>query len=290
MTPVTTAVILAGGLGKRMLPITAAIPKEMLPVVDRPLIQYAVEEAVASGIRRVVLVTSPGKEMIREYFTGNTAAARAFAAAGDHGALASATAASKLADFRFAVQEQPLGIAHAVACARQWLDEPAFALMFPDDLLLSREPAIGQLLRRHGETGGGVLAVQEVPLEQVANYGVVDVDTDGRVRAIVEKPAPARAPSTRAVVGRYVLTRDILRHIETLRPGLGGELQLTDAIQAQIAAAGLVHATLLEADRYDTGRAGGYVQAVVAAAQRRPDLDDALAAIRRMLSGGDRTT
>ena len=285
---VNTALILAGGLGKRLLPITAAIPKEMLPVVDRPLLQFAAEEAVASGIRRIVFVTSPGKGIIRDYFSGRGSAIARLQAAGDDESLAIATGASRLADFEFVEQPRPLGIANAVACARQWLDEPAFALMFPDDLLFAKVPPLQQLIARHRTTGGGVIAVQSVPADEVANYGIVSINpaSGGRLAGIVEKPEPAEAPSNLAVIGRYVLTRGILDHIDRLQPGRGGEYQLTDAIESQLQAGDPVHAVEIEAERFDTGRPGGYLVALTAAALRRPDLGDALATIRRMLAQG----
>ena len=284
---VNTALILAGGLGKRLLPITAAIPKEMLPVVDRPLLEYAVEECVDAGIDHVVIVLSPGKESIQEYFEGTSRATRTLVELGDPQS-ATALRGSTLATYSFTEQREPKGQADAVATARHIIGNQPFALLFPDDLIFAAPSVVAQLVARHNETGGTVVAVQEVPPDQVENYGIADTGPDGdwRITRLVEKPAQADAPSRFGVVGRYVLAPSIFDHIDVLKPGRGGESWIADAIAAQIAAGEAVHAVAFDGDRYDTGRPGGYLEAFVAAAMRRSDLQDAVMTIRRMLAQG----
>lgn len=272
MSGVRTAVILAGGLGTRLLPATKAVPKELLPVVDRPLIQYAVEEAVASGIERVVIVLSPGKAAIREHFSDWGRVIEALREQGKTDALELAEAPARLADIHFTVQERPLGIANAIATTRQLAGDDPFALLFPDDLIFAEPGVTAQLVERHQQAAGTVLAVEEVPQSEISNYGIVSAGADGSVTSIVEKPAPGTVDSNLAIVGRYVLAPTIFEHIDRLEPGRGGEYQVTDAIAAQVAAGEPVHAHRYSGERYDTGRPGGYLAAFVAAAMRRPDL------------------
>lgn len=286
--PVRKAVILAGGLGTRMLPASAAAPKEMLPVLDKPLLEYAVEEAIEAGIEQIILVLSPGKESIREYFEGNSRVARTLVERGDDRA-AIALRGSHLASFSFTEQREPRGIADAVATTRAIVGDEPFALMFPDDLIFASPSATAQLATRQAETGGSVVAVQPVAPELVENYGIADTapGRDWRISGIIEKPSASEAPSNYAVVGRYILAPSIFEHIERLAPGRGGEYQITDAIAAQISAGEPVHALPFEGDRFDTGRPGGYLEAFVAAALRRPELESSVAAIRTMLRMSD---
>ncbi len=285
---VRKAVILAGGLGTRMLPASAAAPKEMLPVLDKPLLEYAVEECVEAGIEEVIIVLSPGKESIREYFEGTNRVATALAERDDARA-ATALRGSTLARFHFTEQREPKGIANAVATTREIVGDEPFALLFPDDLIFSTPSTVTRLVARNRGTGGTVITVQEVAPEQVESYGIADTsaDRDWRISALVEKPTIAEAPSRFAVIGRYILAPSIFGHIDRLKPGRGGEYQITDAIAAQIAAGEPVHALLFEGDRYDTGRPGGYLEAFVGAALRRPDLAESVAAIRTMLRMSD---
>ncbi len=275
MPKVRKAVILAAGLGTRMLPATKAVPKEMLPIVDKPLIQYAVEECVNSGIDEIVFVVAAGKEAIRDHF-GTTSRAEAWARErGDATLLATLGAPAKLAHFHFAHQDQPRGIAHAVRCARQYVEGEPFALLFPDDLILGSNPVTRQLAAVHESHGGTVLAVMDVPREETPQYGIVDAPAGinpAPVRGLVEKPALEDAPSTLAIVGRYILSASIFAQIDSLKPGRNGELQITDAIAGQVAAGEPVWACAYDGDRYDTGRPAGYLIASIAAGLARPDI------------------
>ena len=279
MATVRTAVILAAGLGTRLLPATKAVPKEMLPIVDKPLIQYAVEEAVAAGIERIVFVVAEGKESIKEHF-GHTSRAEAHAREhDDREMMAVLDQPAGLARFEYVLQDRPLGIAHAVACARQFVDGEPFALIFPDDLIVAVRPCVAQLVEAYGACGGSVIAVQEVAVADIPQYGIVDPAGGGnpaRLRGIVEKPAAEDAPSRLGVVGRYVLSPSIFAHIDRLKPGKNGELQLTDALASQIAAGEPVCAFTYEGKRYDTGRPLGLLVANLAVALGRPGLGEAL--------------
>lgn len=275
MASVSRAVILAAGMGTRMLPATKAVPKEMLPVVDKPLIQYAVEECAAAGINHVVFVIAPGREGIREHFAAHSRVEAWARARGDDEALALIEAPSRLARFDYIVQEHPLGIANAVRCAREFVEGEPFALLFPDDLIIAREPAVGQLARAYEACAGSVIAVMPVAPDEVSQYGIVDPADGGnpaRLRGVVEKPSVAQAPSLLGIVGRYILSPTIFRHIDRLKPGAGGELQITDALASQISAGEPVSAYAFEGQRYDTGRPLGLLVASVAAALARADL------------------
>ncbi len=275
MVAVSKAVILAAGLGTRMLPATKAVPKEMLPVVDKPLIQYAVEEAVAAGIREVVFVVAEGKEAITEHF-GHLSRVEAFVRdKGDRKLLAQVQEPSNLARFEYVLQERPLGIAHAVACARDFVEGEPFALIFPDDLIISERACTAQLVEAYGNCSGSLIAVEHVEPEDIPSYGIVDPAGPGnpaRLRGLVEKPEVEDAPSSLGVVGRYILGPSIFEHIDALTPGKNGELQLTDALAAQIAGGEPVCAFEYSGVRYDTGRPLGLLVAGLGVALGRPDL------------------
>ena len=278
MQSVSTAVILAAGLGTRMLPATKSVPKEMLPIVDRPLVQYCVDEALAAGITEIVFVVAEGKEAIREHFEAGTRVERALRETGNTRAADELLAIGARATFHYVNQEKQLGIAHAVNCARQHLEGRPFALMFPDDLVLGAS-CVGELVAAHTESGGSLIAVESVADADVPQYGIVDpVDSanPARLRRVVEKPALADAPSRLGIVGRYILSETIFRHIDAIPPGANGELQITDALASQIAAGEPVYSFQFSGVRYDTGRPLGYLTASVAAAMRRPELADAL--------------
>lgn len=276
MTSVSWAVILAAGLGTRMLPATKAVPKEMLPIVDRPLIQYAVDECLTAGITEVVFVIAEGKEAIREYYSEGGRTETMLRAAGNRAAADALAEIARGARFEWVYQDRPLGIAHAVNCARSFVESEPFALLFPDDLLIAAEPVVGQLAAAYERTGGSVIAVQEVPSEDVSQYGIVDPAEPGanpaRLRGIVEKPSVEEAPSNLGVVGRYILSPTIFRHIDRIEPGKNGELQITDAFASQIRAGETVSALRYEGTRYDTGRPLGLVVASVGAALAREDM------------------
>ena len=282
MAPVRRAVILAAGLGTRLLPATKSVPKEMLPLVDRPLIQYAVEEAVASGIGEIVFVLAPDRRAVREHFGGGARTEAIARARNDAALLERVLAPERLARFLFVEQREPLGTGHALLQARPFLEGEPFALLFPDDVILGERPCTAQLIRAFEASGAdAILAVEEVPQARISQYGVVDptvpeAETSAgapiRLRGIVEKPAAAEAPSTLGVVGRYILGSAIFDQIEQLEPGAGGELQLTDALAARIAAGETVCACRFEGRRYDAGRPAGAIAAALAAALEREEL------------------
>ncbi|MEP7216889.1 MAG: UTP--glucose-1-phosphate uridylyltransferase [Anaerolineaceae bacterium] len=286
MPHITHAVILAAGLGTRMLPATKSIPKEMLPVVDKPLIQYAVEEAVAAGITEVIFVIADGKEAIIDHFGHGGRTERILERDGRADLLGNIRAPADLANFHYRRQPEPLGIANAVACARDLLEGTPFVLIFPDDLLLAKTPVVGQLVGAYDSGDGSIIAVQHVADADVPQYGIVDPEGEGnpvRLRGIVEKPALAAAPSRLGVVGRYILGTTIFSHIDRIPPGKNGELQLTDALASQIAAGEPVSAFAYEGTRYDTGRPLGLIAANIGAALARSDLRQPLADYLRSL-------
>lgn len=292
MVKVNKALILAAGLGTRMLPATKAVPKEMLPVVDKPLVQYAVEEAVDAGIDHIIFVIAEGKEAIAQHFGDQTRADAYVREKNDPALLEAVQRPAKLARFDYTYQHEPKGIAHAVACARQYLEGEPFALVFPDDLILSSRSIIAQLVEAYEQCQGSVIAVHNVPREDIPQYGIVDpIDNanPARLRRVVEKPAIEEAPSTLGIVGRYILSPTIFDHIDRIPPGKNGELQITDALMSQIAAGEPVCGFQYEGTRYDTGRPGGYLVAQVAAALRRDDLAPSIRArLNDLLSEGDR--
>jgi UTP--glucose-1-phosphate uridylyltransferase len=275
MATVRSALILAAGLGTRMLPATKAVPKEMLPVVDTPLIQYAVDEAVAAGIDHIVFVIAEGKEAIAEHFGSHTRADAYAAESGDPSLIERVTGPSRLARFDYVLQDKPRGIAHAVACARQFVEGQPFALIFPDDIITGPRSCVAQLVDAHATVGGTVLAVQRVRPEDVPQYGIIDPSGSGNpmpLRGVVEKPALADAPSDLGIVGRYILSETIFSHIDRTPPGKNGELQITDAIASQLAAGEPVSGYAYEGVRHDTGRPLGYLVANIAVALGREDL------------------
>lgn len=276
MASVRRAVILAAGLGTRMLPATKSVAKEMLPIVDRPIIQYAVEEAAAAGIEEIVMVLAPDRGAIREHFGGGSHTEAIARARGNAALVERVVAPERLANFTFVEQREPLGTGHAVQQARAHLEGEPFALLFPDDIILGAAPCTAQLVGTYEGCGAAaVVAVQQVPAAQIPQYGIVDPEAPGnpaRLRGIVEKPAASDAPSDLGVVGRYVLGPSIFDQIEKLEPGAGGELQLTDAIAGQVAAGEPVYACRFEGRRYDAGRPAGAIAAAVAAALDREEL------------------
>lgn len=277
MVQVRKAVVLAAGLGTRMLPATKAIPKEMLPVVDKPLIQYAVEEAAAAGIEDVIFVVAEGKEAIADHFGHTTRTEAVLKEQRDRELLEIVQRPSHLARFEYVLQDSPKGIAHAIACAREYVEGEAFALIFPDDLIIGERPCIGQMIEAYA--GGSMIAVQEVSPDDIPQYGIVDPAAPGNpapLQGVVEKPRPEDAPSRLGIVGRYILGPTIFEHIDATPPGKNGELQITDALARQIAAGELVTAFSYEGVRHDTGRPLGYLAANVAVALQSETLGPAL--------------
>jgi UTP--glucose-1-phosphate uridylyltransferase len=284
VAPVTCAVIPVGGLGTRFLPATKAVPKEMLPVVDKPLIQYAVEEAIAAGIERIVIVTGRGKSAIEDHFDHAVELEQALAKNNKTDSLALVEGGGMPPGaIAYTRQQKPLGLGHAVWCARDLVGDQPFAVMLPDDMVLAETPCLSQMLDAYRTVGGNLAAVMDVPREHTARYGVLDVGIDDgqlvEVRGLVEKPAPEAAPSTLSIIGRSVLQPEIFAKLEAQQAGAGGEIQLTDAM------AGLIgnqpfHGFRFDGTRYDCGDKLGFIEATLAYALAR---DDLAAATRYML-------
>ena len=266
--PVRKAVFPVAGLGTRFLPATKAMPKEMLPVVDKPLIQYAVEEAAAAGVTDMIFITGRNKRSIEDHFDKNPELEAELAAKGKQQLLVIVHSIAPMnVNFIYIRQPAPLGLGHAVLCARPVVGDEPFGVILADDLIHAPSPALGQLIRAREAMGGGnVLAVQNVPHEDTNKYGIVAVDdetaTTTRVRAMVEKPAPESAPSTLAVIGRYVLEPEIFDTLQKVQRGAGGEIQLTDAIAAHLDTLP-THAHRFEGRRFDCGSKQGFLTATV---------------------------
>ena len=285
---VCKAVILAAGHGTRFLPATKAVPKEMLPLVDKPVIQYVVEEAIAAALHHVTIVTAGPKRAVEDHFDRNPELEQLLESTGREPELREILRVADLADMSYVRQKGRRGIAHAVLMARHVVGEEPFALFFPDDIIVSDVPAIRQLMDVHERHGGSVIAVQRVPRQEVVHYGVIAAepveDRVYRVRAIVEKPAVEEAPSELAVVGRYVLTADIWPLLERTPPGANAEMQLTDTLAMLLEAGHPLFACEFEGERFDTGRPLGLLEASVALALRREDSGPALKQYLRSLS------
>lgn len=289
---VTTAVIPAAGLGTRFLPATKATPKEMLPVVDKPAIQYVVEEAVAAGLDDILFVTGRSKRPLEDHFDRNLELEAALEAKGDDARLRSVTESNDLARIHYVRQGDALGLGHAVHVAEQHVGGEAFAVLLGDDLIDPRDPVLQRMIDVRDRLGGSVLCLMEVPRDQISLYGCAAVepgDSDGVVLVtdLVEKPDAASAPSSLAVIGRYILDPEIFSVLERTPPGRGGEIQLTDALR-ELALAGRVHGVLFSGRRYDTGDRLSYLQAVIRLALEREDLGPALRAwLPQALEEGD---
>ncbi len=277
---VRKAVFPAAGWGTRFLPATKAQPKEMLPLVDKPVIQYAVEEAVAAGIDQVIIVTSSQKRAIEDHFDLSFELEHLLESKGDIEMLRRVRHISDLAQISYVRQKEQLGLGHAVLMAKDLVGHEPFAVILSDDVVAADQPCIGQLVEAYRETHASAVAVMEVPREETRRYGVVDVEPppngvgDGRlfrVKGLVEKPDPADAPSNLAIIGRYVLTPKIFEKLEQTPRGAGGEIQLTDAIEALMAEQD-VYAYAFEGVRYDAGTTMGWLKASVELALERPDV------------------
>lgn len=289
MKTLRKAVIPVAGLGTRFLPATKAQPKEMLPLVDTPVIQYVVEEAIRAGVESLVLVTGRGKAAIENHFDISFELEDTLRRRGKQEDLDLVRGISHLAQFAYVRQGEPLGLGHAVLCARHAVGDEPFALLLGDDVFDERDSALDALIAAYHSTGKSVVGVQEVPLEHVSRYGIVSApeghhDT-WNVTSIVEKPQPSEAPSRWAVVGRYVLESRVFDHLAALEPGVGGEYQLTDAL-AVLAREGRLVAAPIPAKRYDTGNKLDYLKANVEFALKREDLREDFAAYLKELSRG----
>ncbi len=273
---VRKAVFPVAGLGTRFLPATKAMPKEMLPIVDRPLIQYAVDEAIAAGIRELIFVTHRSKRAIEDYFDRALEIERELASKGRHGQLKELRRlVPEQVHIAYARQSAPLGLGHAIQCARHLIGNEPFAVLLPDDLIDAEQPAISQMVERYNSCGSSIVAVQTVPRAETSQYGIVETALSGaplaRVMGIVEKPAPDVAPSDQAVVGRYIFTPQILDCLESLEPGANNEIQLTDGI-ARLLAREPVFAHRFTGKRYDCGSKLGFLEATLAYASKHAEL------------------
>ncbi len=274
---VTKAIFPVAGLGTRFLPATKAIPKETLTLVDRPLIQYAVDEALASGIEQLIFVTSRGKSNLEDYFDRSPELERTLSKAGKKDLLRIVHDVTlDSGAVTYVRQNQALGLGHAISCARHLIQDEPFAVILPDDVISASTPCLKQMIDVYNRTGGSVIAAMEVPPALASSYGILDVaGVAGRVaevRGIVEKPAADKAPSNLAVIGRYILDPSIFDHLDGLPPSAGGEIQLTDGIAAMIAAGQGVHAYRFSGDRFDCGSKAGFLQATVSFALARSEL------------------
>ena len=273
---VRKAILPVGGLGTRFLPATKAMPKEMLPVVDKPLVQYAAEEAWAAGIEELIFVTGRGKAAIEDHFDHSWELQDTLAARGKDEALETIRAMlSKPGRVAYTRQQEPLGLGHAVWCARHLVGDEPFAVLLADDLVLSDRPCLAQMMEAYQETGGNLVAVKDVPREQTGRYGILDVaKDDGRLaeaKGLVEKPAPEAAPSTLSIIGRYILQPAVFAELERQERGAGGEIQLTDAMARTIGTIPF-HGLRFVGTRFDCGSKAGYLEANIAFALERPDL------------------
>ncbi len=276
---VTKAIFPVAGLGTRFLPATKSIPKEIMTLVDRPLIQYAIDEARAAGIKEFIFVTSRGKSALEDYFDHSPELEATLERAGkthllkvlestnmDSGAIA------------YIRQHRALGLGHAVWCARRLLADEPFAVILPDDVIASDTPCLQQMVEAHAETGGNMVAAMEVPDERTSSYGILDVDVDMgsvvSVKGMVEKPKLGTAPSNLAVIGRYILTPQVMSNLHSIKKGAGGEIQLTDAIAKEIKTSGNVYGFRFKGQRYDCGSKAGFLQATVAFGLAHADLHD----------------
>lgn len=274
---IKTAVFPVAGLGSRFLPATKAIPKEMLVVVDKPLIQYAVEEAKAAGIEKFIFITSQGKEAIENHFDSHSSLENVL------------SARKKLEDLEkirsiqipegqavFIRQSEPLGLGHAVWCARHFIEEEAFSLLLADDLVAGKIPCLKQMIDAYDNQDGNMVAVMDVAKNETNKYGILDVDLrlDNKLRAkgVVEKPAPANAPSTTAIIGRYILQKSIFEPLNLKKEGAGGEIQLTDGLQAMLQKNVNLTGFEFAGNRYDCGTKVGWLQANLALAVEDKEL------------------
>lgn len=279
---ITKAVFPVAGLGTRFLPATKAQPKEMLPLVDKPIIQYAVEEAVAAGLNYFVLVTGKGKHSIENHFDASYELEEALEKKGKTETLAEVRAITNLGKFVYVRQQQPpLGLGHAVLMAKDVVDDDFFAVFLPDDVMHCETPCMKQMMEAHEKTGGAIIAVEKTDAEGQERYGIVKVEPtdDPRIHKIVdivEKPGPQNAPSDLAVMGRYILPKEIFAELENTEKGAGGEIQLTDAIKKLIEN-GNFYAFQYEGERLDAGEVLGYVEATIKLGLEKPKIKESLA-------------
>ena len=280
---VTKAIFPVAGMGTRFLPATKSVPKEIMTLVDRPLIQYAIDEARAAGIEDFIFVTSRGKSALEDYFDHAPDLENALRKSGKTELLQTLRDTNmESGAIAYIRQHKALGLGHAVSCASKLIGDEPFAVILPDDLVAAEKPCLQQMIEAYQDTGGCMVATLEVPHEKASSYGVLDVASqDGplvRVKGMVEKPAAGTAPSNLAVIGRYILTPRVMQNLTKIDRGSGGEIQLTDAIAYELTEGRDVFGYRFEGQRYDCGSKAGFLQATVAFALARDDLRDELSA------------
>jgi UTP--glucose-1-phosphate uridylyltransferase len=280
---VTKAIFPVAGLGTRFLPATKSIPKEIMTLVDRPLIQYAIDEARAAGIKEFIFVTSRGKGALEDYFDNAPVLEQELRRKGKDELLELLKSTNmESGAIAYMRQHKALGLGHAVWCARRLLGNEPFAVILPDDVIAAEKPCLQQMVEAYEDTGGSMVAAMEVPADKASSYGVLDVKQDmGRlvsVKGMVEKPAAGAAPSNLAVIGRYILSPKIMQNLNQIKSGAGGEIQLTDAIALEIEKGRDVYGFRFNGKRFDCGSKAGFLQATVAFALARDDLKDELSA------------
>ncbi|MEY3004122.1 MAG: hypothetical protein RLZZ491_1298 [Pseudomonadota bacterium] len=280
---VTKAIFPVAGLGTRFLPATKSIPKEIMTLVDRPLIQYAIDEARAAGITDFIFVTSRGKSALEDYFDNAPELENQLRRQGKLDLLATLKSTNmESGAIAYIRQHRAMGLGHAVWCARRLLGSEPFAVILPDDVIAADRPCLQQMVEAHADIGGNMVAAMEVPDSQLSAYGVLDIKGENgpvvSVKGMVEKPAQGSAPSNLAVIGRYILTPAIMDNLTKIKAGAGGEVQLTDAIAQEISNSDNVFGFRFQGQRFDCGSKAGFLQATVAFALGRADLRDELAA------------
>lgn len=289
---VTKAIFPVAGLGTRFLPATKSVPKEIMTLVDRPLIQYAIDEARAAGIKEFIFVTSRGKSALEDYFDHAPDLEASLRKAGKTELLEILKATSMDSGaIAYIRQHKPLGLGHAVWCARRLVGNEPFAVILPDDVIAADKPCLQQMVEAYEETGGSMVATMEVAPEKTSSYGVLDISGENgpvvNVRGMVEKPAAEDAPSNLAVIGRYILSPKIMQNLNKIEKGAGGEVQLTDAIAKELTEGRDVFGYRFQGRRYDCGSKAGYLQAKVAFALAREDLRDEFADYLRAIVAND---
>ncbi|NWQ41093.1 UTP--glucose-1-phosphate uridylyltransferase GalU [Bacillus sp. EB106-08-02-XG196] len=292
MKRVRKAIIPAAGLGTRFLPATKAMPKEMLPIVDKPTIQYIIEEAVASGIEDIIIVTGKGKRAIEDHFDNAMELEQNLIDKEKYDLLEKVQYPTKLADIHYIRQKEPKGLGHAVWCARNFIGNEPFAVLLGDDIVQSETPCLKQLINQYEDTFSSVIGVQTVADSDTHRYGIIDPSTqEGRryqVSNFVEKPKPGTAPSNLAIMGRYILTPEIFMFLDRQEKGAGGEIQLTDAIQ-RLNEIQRVFAFDFEGKRYDVGEKFGFVKTTIEFALQHEDLhDDMLDYLKNLVTSFDK--
>jgi len=274
------------GMGTRFLPATKATPKEMLTIVDKPLIQYGVEEALAAGMGEIVMVTGRGKRSIEDHFDISAELEANLRAANKADLYKTVSHVARMADVAYIRQKQPLGLGHAVLCAAPWVGDECFGVSLADELILSRDKSAMQQLRDvHEKTGASVIALAHVPDDEVSRYGIVEAQEEGgllRLKGMVEKPVREDAPSNLAMIGRYIFTPRLFKLLESTKPGAGGEIQLTDAMN-QLAAEEPVYGVVIEAERFDAGNPYGFLLANATLGLQHPEYGAALKAALKPL-------